>query len=267
MKLIQTSDLHLEFNPEVRIYNTEGADWLGLGGDICVAEYFTRGQNSPKRELTKRWLQFFEVASKEFEYVTYILGNHEYYHGQFQETAAILREALAHLPNIRILDNQWTNIGSFEVFGATLWTDVNKRHPLDLEALRHRMNDFKLIQYSGYRKFLPLESAAIHSKTLQTFAESYIPGGKCVFLSHHAPSYKSIHEKYRDSRYAPLNTGYYSNLDQFILDHPDIKLWTHGHVHSNFDYKIGDTRVVCNPHGYGAENQDGFSTTKVIELD
>jgi hypothetical protein len=53
-----------------------------------------------------------------------------------------------------------------------------------------------------------------------------------------------------------MNGGYHSDLSEFILDHPQIKLWTHGHTHHPFDYVIGETRVVCNPRGY--EN-DGYS--------
>jgi hypothetical protein len=39
-------------------------------------------------------------------------------------------------------------------------------------------------------------------------------------------------------------------LIDFILERPQIKLWTHGHTHEEFDYMIGSTRVVCNPRGY-----------------
>lgn len=28
------------------------------------------------------------------------------------------------------------------------------------------------------------------------------------------------------------------------------KLWIHGHTHESVDYRVGRTRVVCNPHGY-----------------
>ena len=34
------------------------------------------------------------------------------------------------------------------------------------------------------------------------------------------------------------------------MDHPQIKLWTHGHTHEDFDYMVGETRIVCNPRGY-----------------
>lgn len=272
--LIQVSDLHLEFNPEFRIRNTENVPWLNLGGDICVAEYFTRGPNSPKREHTKQWLEFFEIVSKEFEYVTYILGNHEHYHGIFTETANILREALAHLPNIHILDNDWIKLpNGYNVFGATLWTNIDKGNPVIADYIRRGMNDFKLIQCSttNYRKFMPFDSKREHEISLIKFDKGYTDN--CIFLSHHAPSYQSIHEEYRSGRYSHLNPAYYSDLEQFILDRPDIKLWTHGHVHSNFDYYVGNTRVVCNPHGYGNENKQGYTrlgpgfSSGVIHLD
>ena len=47
-----------------------------------------------------------------------------------------------------------------------------------------------------------------------------------------------------------VNGAYSSDLSEFILDHPQIKLWTHGHTHDTFDYMIGSTRIVCNPRGY-----------------
>jgi hypothetical protein len=47
-----------------------------------------------------------------------------------------------------------------------------------------------------------------------------------------------------------MNGGYSSDLEQFILDYPQIKVWTHGHTHDTFDYMIGQCRVICNPRGY-----------------
>lgn len=47
-----------------------------------------------------------------------------------------------------------------------------------------------------------------------------------------------------------MNGAYASKLEEFILDRPQIKLWTHGHTHNEWDYMIGDTRIFCNPRGY-----------------
>ena len=71
---------------------------------------------------------------------------------------------------------------------------------------------------------------------------------KFVVVGHHSPSRLSTHPRY--AKDTVMNGGYSSNLDEFILNHPQIKLWTHGHTHHNFDYCIGSTRIVCNPRGY-----------------
>jgi hypothetical protein len=64
-----------------------------------------------------------------------------------------------------------------------------------------------------------------------------------------------------------MNGGYHSDLSEFILDHPEIVLWTHGHTHELFDYTIGDTRIVCNPRGYiGYEEIADKFELKVVEV-
>jgi hypothetical protein len=58
-------------------------------------------------------------------------------------------------------------------------------------------------------------------------------------------------------------------LSEFILDHPQIRLWTHGHTHHAFDYQIGDTRIVCNPRGYETASyseDSGWDPNKIIEV-
>jgi hypothetical protein len=84
-------------------------------------------------------------------------------------------------------------------------------------------------------------------------------------VGHHAPSKLSTHPRYADDYV--INGGYSSDLSEFILDHPKIKLWTHGHTHYAFDYVIGETRVVANPRGYiGYEAQADHFQPKLIEV-
>jgi hypothetical protein len=71
---------------------------------------------------------------------------------------------------------------------------------------------------------------------------------KFVVVGHHAPSKMSTKPRYKDN--AMVNGAYSSDLSQFILDRPMIKVWTHGHTHDDYDYMIGSTRIVCNPRGY-----------------
>lgn len=57
-----------------------------------------------------------------------------------------------------------------------------------------------------------------------------------------------------------------TDLSSEIIDHgPD--LWIHGHTHNSFDYTLGATRVVVNPHGYkDVEVNPQFDRQLVIEL-
>jgi hypothetical protein len=65
-----------------------------------------------------------------------------------------------------------------------------------------------------------------------------------------------------------MNGAYSSDLSEFILDHPQIKMWTHGHMHDTFDYLVGSTRVVCNPRGYVKYEQraDEFNPNIIFEV-
>jgi Icc-related predicted phosphoesterase len=95
------------------------------------------------------------------------------------------------------------------------------------------------------------EDAVPEFKAMVDYIRTVIEGKfdeKFVVVGHHAPSRQSTHPRYQDDTL--MNGAYSSSLDEFILDHPQIKLWTHGHTHEDFDYMLGTTRVMCNPRGY-----------------
>lgn len=266
MLIHQMSDLHLEFNHKFRAANHCDADILMLNGDICVADYFTKSDASPKKYLGDIALDFFEKAAAEYSHVVYIPGNHEYYHGVFTETIPILKQTLAHLTNVHILNDDYVDIMGYKIIGATLWTDCDNENPLVMDYLGGYLNDFKIVTYSKipYKGFWPIDSVKKHKESIRYIAQECENSDKVIVMSHHAPSELSIHSSYRDPMYYYANRGYFSDLDQFILDRPQIKLWTHGHMHNNFDYTIGSTRIVCNPMGYHTENVQGFKKDNII---
>jgi hypothetical protein len=69
-----------------------------------------------------------------------------------------------------------------------------------------------------------------------------------IVVGHHAPSKSSTHPRYKNE--VLMNGAYSSDMNEFILNNRQIKVWTHGHTHEVFDYMIGTTRIVCNPRGY-----------------
>jgi predicted phosphodiesterase len=278
MKIAVCSDLHLEFG-DLDLENTENADVLVLGGDIFVANDLTYLEPAPIDNVlmptsmslrARRYYDFVERCCKRFPHVVLITGNHEHYHGDFAETHWILRKVFADFANLYILDKQFTIIDNVVFFGGTLWTDMNGSDPDTMRTNRGLMNDYNCIKNTseeGMKVFMPQDSVDDHKKFLTELEKvlSVYPAQPTVVVGHHAPSKASTHPRYKTQTI--MNGAYSSNLDNFILDNRQIKLWTHGHTHEDFDYRIGTTRVVCNPRGYdGYEAKADTFTLKYVEI-
>jgi DNA repair exonuclease SbcCD nuclease subunit len=267
MKIAVCSDLHLEFQ-DINLKNEEGAEVLILSGDIMIAEDLHNHPpvhpNDPvnipnlgrRQETALRFRDFLSRCSFQFPHVIYIAGNHEFYHGRWKASLQHLRDECARYPNVYFLENDIKVINEVSFIGATLWTDCNKGDPLTLHSLTDMMNDFRIIRNDehGYTKLRPAHIMYRHQQTL-SYLKAVLPDmkdKKVVFVGHHTPSHQSVHERYKNDFL--MNGGYHSDLSEFILDHPQIVLWTHGHTHEPFDYMIGTTRVFANPRGYGGHD-------------
>ena len=286
MRIAIASDVHLEFG-DLILKNEENADVLILSGDICVAADFRESDGIIENGKSQRYTDFFARCAFEFPKVLYVAGNHEHYNGDYAETFKILRNYLGRIENLHILDKEHVIIDDVTFIGGTLWTDMNAQDPVTLAHIRGIMNDFRIIQNSAemvsYKTMVnaydgdgnvkldengqPIQQAEFHKRPARFTPEDTVQdhkkmleyiqvttamlgenSNKYVVVGHHAPSKASTHPRYRTE--VIMNGAYSSRLDQFILDNPQIKLWTHGHTHEEFDYMIGSTRVVCNPRGY-----------------
>jgi len=290
MKITVVSDLHLEFS-DVKLENTQGADVLVLSGDIVIAEdmhdHPADTINSKlmhadfaglgnRQEAAIRFRKFFERVSREFSDVVYVAGNHEFYHGRWYGSLDHLREEVSAFPNIHMLEQTSVKIKDETFAGGTLWTDLNKGDPLTAHALADMMNDFRLIRDDkrNFSKLKVEQTAVRHSRTREyirqvalNMRERQNPAERLVVVGHHTPSFMSCAPQYRHEYL--MNGGYHSDLSEFILDHPEIVLWTHGHTHDCYDYMIGDTRIICNPRGYETEahsDYTGWNPHLVIEV-
>ena len=110
------------------------------------------------------------------------------------------------------------------------------------------MNDFRLITGEDGRNISPYYYINEFNNFINYLSTKIKKEKNYVVCTHYAPSKKSTPDRYIGA--VALNGAYSSNLDNFIIDNPQIKLWTHGHTHDAFDYTIGQTRIVCNPRGY-----------------
>ena len=307
MKIAVCSDLHLEFGPISLENKDNADVLILSGDIIVVNDlqekdsYNIRGEN----DKSNQYHTFFQECCARFPNVIYIMGNHEHYHGDIATSYNTLKERLGYLSNLHIMEKEFFVLGSVCFAAGTLWTDMNKEDPVTIQQIKGYMNDYRIIQDTseivnfkyyenkdkpvgmtddewmaldyydrvvlkfGTRpaKFSPEKSVVEHKAMMQFIKDSIDsrPEMPWVVVGHHAPSKMSTKPRYQGD--VIVNGAYSSDLSEFMLDHPQIKLWTHGHTHHEFDYMIGSTRIVCNPRGYiNYEEQADNFVLKTVEV-
>jgi Icc-related predicted phosphoesterase len=264
------SDLHLEYLPiNFPRSVTDGtlAELVLLAGDIHV------------KRRTVPW-----IARTFHQTAVAVGGNHEAYADSLFAMISASRQQAYDASRERdfpigFLERELWSMRARDdtpvrILGATLWTDFElfgreRKFESSAEAWLG-MNDYV---YSKLRDpvtlekrcLTPSDTAAFNAMTvkfLTTELEQKFDGVTIV-VTHHAPSVRSLPEEERSDPLAPC---YASALDEFIEQHQP-HLWAHGHVHTPSDYKIGKTRIVCNPRGTprGRSNAK-FDPQLVIEL-
>lgn len=307
MKISLASDVHLEFGTleinnvdgaDVLILSGD----ICVAKDLNERDAYDILDGRGKSE---RYHNFFQHVCGQFKHVVYVMGNHEHYHGDFNTSKQILVERLAYLKNLHVLDKEIFKFDDVTFIGGTLWTDMNKEDPLTLYHMTKAMNDFRCVDNSNrvvnfkarvpvdkpvgmtdeefmqspeygrtkevfktrVPRFSPEDALADHKEMLE-YIQTIITGQsdkKFVVCGHHSPSRLSTHPRYQND--TMMNGGYSSSLDEYIMDHPQIKLWTHGHTHYPFEYMVGETRIVCNPRGYiGYEKEASDWQLKTFEV-
>ena len=253
MKLHILSDLHLSvaaFEPPAT-----DADVVILAGDLA------------RPEEVMAWADRFSRP------VLFVPGNHEFYGGSLASTVHKLRQACKR-PDHHVLDSDAVVIDGVRFLGATLWTDFQLFPEGELRERSIReastfMRDFSRIRINDDTDalFTPAACAAefqrqadwLEARLAEPFA------GHTVVITHHAPSRRSIHPRFDG---ALLNACFVSDAE-YLFDAGRVDLWIHGHTHNSFDYRMGATRVVCNPRGYtrdGVWENPDFNPDFTVEL-
>lgn len=165
--------------------------------------------------------------------VIMVRGNHDYWGDTFDD------------PGVQIYDIQ-----GFKIAACTFWTDI-VRDPFAYNKSR------------GFSDFLYIEGMTLgawqtrHDEDVATLRKERPD----IIVTHHAPSFESVSEQFYGN---PYNCFFVSDHDKLIRElQPAV--WIHGHVHSTWDYRIGDTSVLCNPLGYPGEIKHKVDV-KIVEV-
>lgn len=248
MKIQVISDLHQEFGYTELSFG--GADVVVFAGDV---------------NLGVKGIEWILSTVKDIP-VVYILGNHEYYKGSYPKTLRKIEE-LSQNTNVHVLENRSVVVGDLTFHGATLWTNFELLGDSRVNGsiCQEKMNDYKMIRRDpSYSKLRSVDTYVIHRSSMKWLEESLESSStrKNIVVTHHAPSIQSVPEKDRTN---VLSSAYASNLEATILKYkPDF--WIHGHIHEPARYTVGNTTVLCNPHGYIDEPYNGFNKNLIIEI-
>ena len=260
MKLQIFSDLHVDVAPVKKITIAHDVDIVVVAGDTCEGV-----------------LHAFEHLRRIVPIhipIVMTMGNHEFYRRFVPDELALAR---SHGPtfNIHVLENDTVTLSgvrvsdSVRLVGASLWTNYRifgeANQAAVMNACARGMNDHRLIgwQKKPWLRFRPQEAALLHHQSKAAIIETLaVPfAGPTVVLSHHAVHWDSIHPRFRSD---PLTGAFVSDQSE-LIERYQPTLWVHGHVHNSSDYLVGNTRVLCNPHGHGNENPN-FNGGLVVEV-
>ncbi|MDI1342719.1 MAG: metallophosphoesterase [Pseudolabrys sp.] len=252
MRLQIFSDLHADVAQPRPIAVASDIDAVVVAGDTC--------EGAERGFIRLRGIVPMQIP------VIAVLGNHEFYRRCWSEELAQARAA-APLYGIHLLENDSVVLGNVRFIGCSLWTDYalfgDPQRAMQVAA--HGLNDHRRIKWSKepWRRFRPQEALLLHNRS-RGFIETTLSApfdGATVVVTHHAPHPNSIHPRYKSDL---LTAAYVSDLTPVIeAGRPD--LWVHGHVHESFDYRVGATQMICNPHGYATENRH-FDPALVVEI-
>lgn len=254
MRIQIFSDLHLDVHPIKPITIKNYVDIVIVAGDICegALRAFEHLRRIVPLDIT----------------IVMVMGNHEYYR-RFLLDELMLARSQAAAFNIYLLENEAVVLGGIRFIGTTLWTDYAifgpANQPAVMNACATGMNDHRLIgwQKKPWLRFRPQEAALLHHKARAYLKDVLtVPfNGPSVMVTHHGVHWNSVLPRFATD---PTTGAFVSDLEELILTTQPV-LAVHGHVHNSCDYRIGETRVLSNPHGYGPENAD-FDGQLVVKI-
>jgi predicted phosphodiesterase len=215
------SDLHFEAVPHPEAYRPARPEFdvLVVAGDVWEGD-------------ARRALEFCSALAGG-KPVVFVMGNHEFWHGELQQEREVARRAARDL-GITLLDDSEAVVAGVHFVGGTLWGDgLETGQPITVPG-------------DGLKRLITGADAAIlHGRTRGVIeaAMARPRDAPLVVVTHHAPSGLAA-----------------------LTDSGQAAVWVHGHVHGTIDTtRPGGTRISCNAAGPGFFNL-AFRDDWVIEI-
>jgi predicted phosphodiesterase len=234
------SDIHLEF----------GKDWapalIELPEDsetvLVVAGDVNTGLDA---------CEFLQQVSSRFHHVVYVMGNHEFYGNDLHLLRDEMREELSDFDKVTLLENESLVLGDVRFVGTTLWTNMAKENPTIMVIVEQAMADYGYITKNGGQRIFAPDTIALNKIAVAYLEEELAKehDGATVVVTHHLPSFQSVHPMFHRQPEMSINPGFYSDLENLMHAYK-IDYWLHGHTHQSSGYEVNGCKVRMNPLGY-----------------
>ena len=250
MKVQILSDLHVDFKENYKYFSDrciKRADTLIVAGDIHPHKrmdehgayvWSDKRETFINEELLPRWKN-----------VIVIPGNHEFYGSTvddewFGKQLKVYENDKGN--KVHYCNNHVLQIDGVYFVCSTLWSHIGHSNSY---AVKQGLNDYRMISGLTIDRMNEIHQA---NKDFLVEALTEIPDGKrCVFITHHVPSFHLIHPRWRGNS---LNEAFSADMDTFIMmNSSKISYWVHGHSHDYLNEYIDRTKFIRNPMGYPAE--------------
>lgn len=242
MRVQLISDLHLEYLEEgdasinFAMLVTPSAPILLIAGDVATYD-------CPALPEFLNW-----VGSK-FEFVFWVLGNHEFYNTKQVSMKDVKNKLQAMCPqNVHILDNEAVIVDDMIIIGTTLWSYVPEKY---IDKVQATISDYRYMYGSDGNLITVADTNRFHAESV-AFIRGEVEknrGKHVVVLSHYSPSLvDTLHPNYYGS---PLNHAFASDIEMSGVD-----VWCFGHTHYNvrIDKHSNGYKLVSNQFGYEGEH-------------
>ena len=251
MKFQIVSDLHLEFNRELKFEDVI---------EPCAPDLILAGDIGHIIDLD-RIKPFLRKCLSAFRNVVYILGNHEYYRDvktdtfgrekTMKELIGMLRDFAEKISTkshiLHIVDKSVIVVGDVCIAGCTLWSKPEVPVPPFIVRISDMSTSVYNKLHTGCVRFVNKAIEYAERKKL-----------KLLMIIHYPPVEDLA-----------VRTDKFRSLYSSDLEHLTKKVhtWVYGHVHKNSDYvnKYG-CRLVSNQKGKPKDGAEDFSPAKVIEI-
>jgi Icc-related predicted phosphoesterase len=243
MKIQYCSDLHLEFDHNIRYLKTypvkKSGEILILAGDIIPLhdEFFNNS--------------FFNQISDSYEQVFWVPGNHEFYYTDLKDFSESFEIKIR--SNVKIVHNKEIEYKGVRLVFSTLWSAISSLREREIEQ---GVSDYACILNNG-RKLRVKDSNHLHRQCMDFLSASLSrKHPKTVVVTHHLPSVRCNALKYLTS---PVNEAFCTDYSEFI-ENSGVNFWIYGHSHFNqHPVYLNKTLLVTNQLGYVASNeQEGY---------